>query len=144
MLRKTLTYKYAVFAGIFIALCMALTAADITPDTVEWTLYMWLPRIYLFIPVIAAGWIWILISDLIYKKSVCEKSSANKFLIALEFILIAVFLYGSYGTFAHALLGTTLKEGLIVFLVYMVLGGVFAGLIKFITGKISSKTPPSV
>jgi len=142
MLRKTLTYKYAVFSGIIIAICMALTAANITPDTVEWTYYIWLPVIYLFLPVMATCWIWIFILDLIYKKPFCEKSSNNKFLIAIEFILIAIFLYGSYGTFVNALLGATLTEGLIVFLVYMAFGGVLAALIKFIIRKISSKTPP--
>ena len=132
MYRKTLSYRYAVITGIFIAACMALTAADITPGTVEWTYYIWMPVIYLLIPVFATAWIWILITDLIHKKTICEKSSDNKFLIAVEFLLIAIFLYGSYGTLAHSILGASLKEGLIIFAVYALLGGLLTALIKFI------------
>lgn len=132
MYRKTLSYKYAAIAGIFIAVCMALTAADITPGTVEWTYYIWMPVIYLFVPVFATAWIWILITDLIHKKTICEKSFNNKFIVAVEFLLIAIFLYGSYGTLAHSILGTSLKEGLITLAIYGLIGGLLAALIKFI------------
>lgn len=141
-IRNTLSYKYAVIAGVFIAACMALTAADITPGTVEWTYYIWMPVIYLFIPVFATAWIWILITDLIHKRPICQKSSDNKFLIAAEFLLIAIFLYGSYGTLAHSVLGANLKESLITFAVYALLGGLPATLIKFII-KLIQKQPSS-
>lgn len=131
-IRNTLSYKYAVIAGIVITVCLALTAANVRPDTIEWTVYIWMPLIYLLIPVFASAWIWIFITDLIHKQTICEKSSNNKFLIAIEFLLIAIFLYESYGTFAHAVLGTSITEGLLVFIVYALLGGLTAALIKFI------------
>ena len=93
MYRNTITYKYMLLAGILTASVAILAFLDLLPHNETFAYAVLLPIELFFLPVSGICGIVLLVMDLIFKKQLPPARFNNKILIAIEWILIAGYVY---------------------------------------------------
>ena len=134
MYRHTITYRYAVTAGIYttgIVILWLLALLDLLPYRELLAYTVMLPAELLLIPTLGMCGIVLFMLDLIFKKQLPPTRFNNKFLIATECILIAVYVFVSGCMIYSLILALIVTPHIII--IYLSAGAALAFIIRFIT-----------
>lgn len=138
MYRNTITYRYALLTGIFTATVALLSFLDIFSHNETWAYGVLLPMELLILPASGMCGIVLLALDLIFKQQLPPAKFNNKFLIAIEWILIAGYAFVSgymiFGIMQSYFNNPT--EALAILGIYFAAGAITAVIIWFVTLKI--------
>ena len=138
MYRNTITYRFALTAGIFTATVAMLSFLETFSHNETWAYGVLLPMELLILPASGMCGIVLLTLDLIFKKQLPSAKLNNKFLIAIEWILIAGYTFVS-GYMIFEMMQSYLNnpaEALVIFGIYFTAGAIAAAIIWFATLKI--------
>lgn len=137
MCRNTITYRFALAAGIFTGTAALLSFLEIFSHNETWAYGVLLPMELLILPASGMCGIVLLALDLIFKKQLPSARFNNKFLIAIEWILIAGYAFVS-GYMIFEIMRSYLNnpaEALGIFGIYFSAGAIAAAIIWFATLK---------
>lgn len=141
MYRNTLTYRFALLAGIFTASVAILSFLEIFSNSQIWAYGVLLPMELLILPASGMCGLVLFVLDIIYKKQFKPFKFNNKFLIVLEWLLIAGYVFVT-GYMILGIMQSYLnnpKEALSILGIYFAAGAVFALVVRFIALKVSER-----
>ncbi len=138
MFRNTITYRYALLAGIFTASVALLSFLEIFSKSEIWAYGVLLPMELLILPASGMCGGVLLALDLIFKKQLPPSRFNNKFLISAEWILITGYAFVS-GYMIFEIMQSyrnNPSEALAILGIYFASGAVAAAIIRFAALKI--------
>lgn len=134
MYRNTLTYRFALFSGVFIATVALLSFFELVSNSQSWAYGVLLPLELLVIPAFGMCGLVLMLFDVVFKKQLKPVKFNNKFLIILEWLFIAGYVFVA-GYMIFSILQSYLnnpKEALSIFGIYFAVGTLFALVIRFV------------